>query len=252
MPCNGIRAIMSYNKWSKFYRDAWTLISRILSTICDSERRSAFQIYYWNRHPKFDSLCRSRSHWFRCKTKDFHDGKSCDVNMAKMDSSVLPYPSRFVSLAKGDGCDNVTCVCGHRFTWTQELKKFKDCSAFAAAFPCDTSKLCAEILCGVKHLAANLNPESDWVTTQAMASTWRQYNRTQVDIAIFAAWHQRFPFNADLMVAKIMMKPSLLGVLNVQSFVRDAWYALKRFNVDKAKRQIVLCNASIISSLYPT
>ncbi|KAJ1414131.1 hypothetical protein B484DRAFT_308088, partial [Ochromonadaceae sp. CCMP2298] len=62
----------------------------------------------------------NREHCFRCKVKDFHEGRSCTDITSGMDHSVVSCPTCGITLAKGDGCNTVTCVCGKQFSWTAE------------------------------------------------------------------------------------------------------------------------------------
>jgi hypothetical protein len=100
---------------------SYQVMVHVLQLIANPERRNVLHLRYLNERPRFYTPCCSRLHCFRCKTKDFHEGASCEENTAHLDSSIVPCPNCNISLAKADGCNAVSCVCGAQFSWTSEL-----------------------------------------------------------------------------------------------------------------------------------
>ena len=95
----------------------------------------------------FSKACCNREHCFKCRIKDYHEGKSCMENTESLDHSVVSCPSCGISLTKGDGCNTITCVCGKQFSWTAEKENSERCQQFLAVFPSVTSAYCAVVLC---------------------------------------------------------------------------------------------------------
>jgi hypothetical protein len=106
-------------------RDAWEIVKLVLQCLDDPERRASLQIKHLTQRPRFWTPCCSREHCFRCKTKDFHEGKTCEQNMGGMDATIINCPKCFVALMKGDGCNSVECFCGFKFNWSEELASVK-------------------------------------------------------------------------------------------------------------------------------
>lgn len=101
--------------------EAMQILSNILRLIQNPERRNLLHLRFLNERPRFYTPCCTRLHCFRCKTKDFHDDKTCEENTSTLDSSIIACPSCNIHLAKADGCNSVSCVCGVQFSWSNEL-----------------------------------------------------------------------------------------------------------------------------------
>jgi len=99
-----------------------------LKLIKDAERRHTLQLYHLLRVPRFRSSCCDYEHCFKCRTRGWHEGLTCAENMARIDGpagaqlQMLSCEKCGVYLIKGDGCDTVTCVCGHSFNWSQRFQ----------------------------------------------------------------------------------------------------------------------------------
>jgi hypothetical protein len=59
-------------------QEVWRLMKTILRLISDPERRASLHLRYLKIRPRIWTPCCSREHCFKCRTKDFHDGKTCD------------------------------------------------------------------------------------------------------------------------------------------------------------------------------
>lgn len=142
-----LKEFLPSNFISKPDSDAWAMFSLILQTIQDPERRANLHLRYLRDRPRIRTLCCLKEHCFSCKTKDFHEGKSCLEQISKLDNAIVPCPTCSLSLTKGDGCNTVTCLCGQQFSWVQEKEKNERCQEFLKIYPEDTNLACAKILC---------------------------------------------------------------------------------------------------------
>jgi hypothetical protein len=102
--------------------ESWQMIQNILKLLKNPERRNLLHLRYLRERPKFFTPCCSRVHCWSCRTKDYHDGKSCEENSDAIDGSVVSCPTCGVSLTKADGCNTVSCYCGTQFSWSSELE----------------------------------------------------------------------------------------------------------------------------------
>lgn len=139
-----INAVVFYIKFTSNYfpqlstmddKDAWKIMKNLLALIEDPERRACLQLRHLFLRPRFYTPCCSKEHCFRCRTKDFHNGKTCEENINSLDSSIVPCPSCGVCLTKGDGCNSVTCLCGRKFSWNEERETITRITAFQQEFP---------------------------------------------------------------------------------------------------------------------
>lgn len=126
---------------------AWGIFKQILTIIPNPERVATLQLRYLRSRPRVWSPCCNREHCFRCKIKDFHEGKTCEEYSATLSSDIVLCPSCGVSLVKGDGCNSITCLCGTTFSWSGELETTQRCAKFLESFPDATSLQCAKVLC---------------------------------------------------------------------------------------------------------
>lgn len=127
---------------------AWEIFKNVLSLIEDPERRCNLQLRYYRSRPRVWTRCCNTEHCFKCNTKGYHEGKSCELNMSVLDSSINSCPSCGVAIVKGDGCNSVNCVCGRQFSWSEELVITKNTNLFLQQYPYHTSYACARLLCG--------------------------------------------------------------------------------------------------------
>lgn len=156
--------------------EAWEVFINILRMIRNPERRNSLHLRYLRERPKFYTPCCSRAHCFRCKTKEFHENKSCEENTAELDGNILPCPACGITLAKADGCNTVTCVCGNQFSWATELQTSQQSSNFIRAHPGNTAYDCAHVLCGTKCGVIE------------DARGWQRRNRHAVDEQLLLWW----------------------------------------------------------------
>ena len=83
--------------------EVWNIFKYILALIEDPERRANLHLRHLWIRPRMSTPCCQKEHCFRCRTKDFHNGKTCEENTNNLDSSIVPCPSCGVHLTKGDG-----------------------------------------------------------------------------------------------------------------------------------------------------
>lgn len=162
-------------------QNAWAVFSLILSMITDPERRASLHLRYIRDRPRVWTSCCNREHCFKCKIKDFHNGTTCDQNIAMFDGTIVKCPGCDLSLVKGDGCDSVTCLCGTCFCWSAELEVNK----FLSFFPSNTAYECARVLC---------EDGSGQSPLRLSASAWRRRNDLQCNAALAEWWQRKYPY----------------------------------------------------------
>lgn len=159
---------------------AWELMTKILSLLEDPERRATMQLRHFKGRPNMKTKCCSYSHCWNCKTK-VHKGMTCDQFSEKMDHSIVPCPQCGVSLAKGDGCNSVSCFCGYNFDWSRQKKKVDGAAAFHQAYPDDTDRECMRIL----------TQDQDSSSTQ-LASAWKAMHNIDVNKMLLEWWMRAY------------------------------------------------------------
>jgi len=103
-------------------------VNAVLCRIPDPERRAALLSRVLALHPKAKSNCCAYTHCYRCKTKGFHDGVSCDANQGwdRGAEQVVTCHNCGVWIVKGDGCSSINCVCGANFNWDTRVTQMGD------------------------------------------------------------------------------------------------------------------------------
>lgn len=127
--------------------ESWKIFSAILRLISDPERRANLHLRYLRERPRIRTLCCRKEHCFSCKIKDFHEGKTCIEHLCTLDHSIVNCPACGISIAKGDGCNTIICVCGKQFSWSIEKEITERCHLFLENYSVDTHNKCAEVLC---------------------------------------------------------------------------------------------------------
>ena len=88
------------------------IIPKIASCFPDVERRAAFQISWYYRHPNMpDGSC------FKCNAK--HTGQTCaEFNEEKYKNVDVKFcPRCGVATQKSFACDHIICICGYQYHW---------------------------------------------------------------------------------------------------------------------------------------
>ena len=221
------------------------------------------------------TACCSREHCFKCRIKDFHDGKSCMENTESLDHSVVSCPSCGISLTKGDGCNTITCVCGKQFSWSTEKENTERCQQFLTAFPSNTSAICAAVLCTnytkVRHPrnvyrlkrtmsvvfedlqqdeVANSRPVSSGVIGQAKA--WQLRHRVDVSREmreLFETLHWPSPSQCCATITS-HLNPAYAREEGMRE-AADIWKAENQKQVAKCAAQNAAAIRSLMSTFYP-
>ncbi|RHZ01608.1 hypothetical protein DYB37_009579 [Aphanomyces astaci] len=99
------------------------LLQYISHRVQDVERRASLFLRMMRSHPFITSTCCNARLCFTCKTREHHDGVSCEATMMLNDMGQCPNCQ--ITLVKGDGCDYVYCFCKFGFSWSWGLMCFK-------------------------------------------------------------------------------------------------------------------------------
>ena len=86
--------------------EAFEVIRSVLRCIANPERRANLQLRHYRARPQVWTQCCNKEHCYRCQTKGFHHGRSCEEHLASLgghiyDSSTVSCPGCGLSLAKG-------------------------------------------------------------------------------------------------------------------------------------------------------
>jgi hypothetical protein len=158
------------------------IMDAVLSLIDNPERRANLQLRYIRSFPKVVTPCCKREQCFRCKTKEFHSGKTCEENVSQLDNSILLCMQCNVHLVKGDGCDNMWCICGRNFSWSTEITTQQRSIQFSTKFPYNTELQCANVLCGTVEGERNL------------AEAWGRLHAVDLNRGYLQWWYNQHPF----------------------------------------------------------
>ena len=265
-------------------QEAWTSFSSVLRLIRDPERRANLHLRHLRERPRIYTPCCHREHCFRCKTRDYHEGKSCEENSTNLDHSLITCPSCAIFIAKGDGCNTVTCVCGKQFSWSAEKENMQRATDFLQRYPENTSYMCAVVLCdepieqaleasshapipaltAALPLAPDLEndihvttpppppppptpPPSRPVSVVLLAKSWQSRNTLLVNNALLRLWTTRYP-------ACPAQACVILGDAIVSEGLRQAstlFKAKHTKDVDKCKMESDRSVRSIFGTMFP-
>lgn len=217
-------------------KDAWTIIKYILQIIEDPERQASLHLRHLKLRPRIWTPCCNKEHCFRCRTKDFHTGKSCEQNTKSLDSTIVPCPACGLYLTKGDGCNSVTCVCGKKFSWSEEKETNERTNAFYISFPDDTSKSCAEVLC--QTIEGN----------EVHALAWRSRHQVAVNQSILKHWRSQHPYCPHQAISLLDTTKLSAG----KAIAVEVWEAKYSNEVLNCRRANEKSRESLFLSLYPT
>jgi len=217
---------------------AWEVFVNILKMIPDPERRANLHLRYLRDRPRIKTLCCNREHCFRCKVKEYHEGKTCMESSTELDHSVVNCPTCGIALAKGDGCNTITCVCGKQFSWTAEKENTDRCLQFLQSYPENTSVLCARILCTEMSTQGS-------VIQQAQA--WQIRNRREVTSCMLQWFRTKYwPCPSQSCVT--------LHLEAVPDGVRqcvEIWKAHRPLEVVKCAEQKRIASQAMFVTMYP-
>jgi hypothetical protein len=217
---------------------SWEIFSNILKIVADPERRANLHLRYLRDRPRIKTLCCSREHCFRCKVKDFHEGKSCMESSTELDHSVVNCPTCGIALAKGDGCNTITCVCGKQFSWSAEKENTDRCLQFLQSYPESTSSRCAHILCTEMSATG---------TVAQQAQAWQIRNRQEVTRCL-QEWFRTKYWPCPSQSCVILQLDKLPG--GIRQAV-DIWKAHKPREVAKCAEQKRIATQTMFLTMYP-
>lgn len=221
--------------------DAWEIFMPLLKSIEEPERRCNLHLRYLRDRPRMKTLCCNREHCFRCKIKDFHEGRSCLEYSSNLDNTIVTCPSCGISLARGDGCNTITCVCGRQFSWSQEKENTERSFAFREAYPDDTTSSCANILC------TQANPASASSDLILRAKAWQIRNRMEVNRALRSWFQKKYSPFPSQMCSKLIPERQMDGVKEAM----DLWKTEYGNEVARCKSQNDVAIASLFTTMYP-
>lgn len=95
------------------------IMEPLLDLVPDMERRASLHLRYVVTYPTVNSLCCHRKHCFNCKVQGDHPGRKCADVLSGLSNDIRYCPKCHSAIVKGDGCDSITCVCGHNFSFSE-------------------------------------------------------------------------------------------------------------------------------------
>jgi hypothetical protein len=190
----------------------------------------------------------------------FHKGVTCEQFCERMSTQSVHQmlvfcPSCGVPLTKGDGCNYVTCVCGHTFEWRETYAKQENARSFVEKYGDNPSKHYARLLCEGR-------PNGD---DRLAMEAWADLHRTEANDALMNWWKARYPYCPTHAAHHLLVREpkwsrrQSLGALNgpgvmTHGMVRAAqlWLradAITRRAIDAMERR---SNAAALKLLCPT
>ena len=217
---------------------AWECFKSILLLIIDPERQCGLHLRYLRSRPRIWTPCCNKEHCFRCRTKEFHNGRSCADNTALLDSSIIECPSCRISLVKGDGCNTVTCVCGQLFSWAAEYDNTERSRRFLSDFPMETNSACVEVLCG------------DISGQELDAKAWRIRNKLDVDYRLMQWWKVKYT-PCPSQVCAIFNQGSRTAISDGENEARILWELSHTSETEHCRMKNIIAKKSLFLTLYP-
>lgn len=221
------------------HNEAWGAFKITLKLIKEPERRANLQLRYLRERPFIVTSCCQRRHCFRCKSKEWHEGRPCDEINAIEFCHMQPCPQCGVMLTRGDGCDAVSCLCKHIFSWNRELHCFQQLSLFKEKFPHDTHTACAEVLCETQ------------LGDKAQASAWRTRHFPETNFSLLKWARNKFGSCAAQWCAtsgdayrEKSKQPAIFRDVQI------LYTALHTAEVLECSRQNTIARSSILKSLF--
>eukprot|EP01038_Epipyxis_sp_PR26KG_P008959 gene8959-12080_t len=215
---------------------AWEIFQHVLKIMDEPERRANLHLRYLRDHPRIHTKCCKKLHCFRCKTKDFHEGKSCVDNASALDHTVVPCPNCDMSLAKGDGCDSVTCVCGKQFTWSTQKTLATNCAKFAEIFTGNLTQNCVLVLCSPTFAAEH----------STLAKAFQTRHRADVNKEMLK-WFKSEYYECPSKIAFSLPFSSLKAGVKEAA---DLWIVGHKSEVEHYQKQSKTASNSVFLSLY--
>jgi hypothetical protein len=219
-------------------KDSWDIFKVILSMVSNPERRGNLHLRYLRARPRAYLTCCNREQCYRCKTRDTHDGKTCDEMESLHDNGFVRCSRCFVYLVKGDGCDSVTCVCGNQFSWSTEREKFESAREFQEYFPVDTAAMYAQVVC---------ETDGGRLCPLLTAESWAMEHELEAMRALTGWWVKKYaPYQSQCTLLKALIPPTA-GAAKACSY----WEQTHGSEVQRCQRERKLAINSLISTFFP-
>jgi hypothetical protein len=218
----------------------WGIMKCVISLVVNPERRANLHLRYLKHHPFVSTNCCSRAQCFECRTVDTHPGKTCQqIAHSRTTSEMIKCPTCSIQIVKGDGCDSVTCVCGSKFTFTVELRKFNQSNLFEESYPHDTAYHCVFMLCGESSLASI-----------PLAKSWYDIHQTECQRSFLQYWGQKYPFcpTQSALITVFKSSPST----EYLEKAKHMWIQFHEQEYQKMKSNQMNARLSLWESLYPS
>lgn len=242
--------IPKFTFWSN--KESWLNFQNILQLVQNPESKSTslynfsitlfllgratLHLRFIQDVPRIWTTCCNREHCFRCKTKDFHAGKTCLENMSSLDDNILACPNCSVSLMKGDGCNSVTCICGKQFAWSAERDINDRALEFSSLYPENTAQNCVNILCRLQsgHLE--------------QARAWKIRNSVTTNKLLMNMWKED---NSPYPTQAVLIK-STESLTEGYRMAAELWSAANQIELQKLRESNIKAKAALFLSMYPT
>lgn len=215
-------------------RECWSFFKNIVALISSPERRANLHLRYLRDRPRIWTSCCDRDHCFRCKTKDYHSGKSCEENTDLFDSSIVQCPSCNIFLTKGDGCNSVTCVCGKQFSWSIEKEISERSLSFSRCYPIDTGRISSLIL------MRKIDGDQD------LARSWRVRNISASNLSFLKLWKEEYPICPSQCCSIFQNKKTTEG----RRIAIDVWSSVHAAEVNFCTAQNKIANELIFNAIF--
>jgi hypothetical protein len=221
-------------------RAAHELMSDILKVVRNPERRASLQLRHLKFRPRVWTPCCENEQCFRCRTRDFHTGRTCEEIADSLAGDIVRCGVCGVHVVKGDGCDSITCVCGNNFSFNTELAKVNAAIRFQEAYPENTARICVWVQCGSAH--GNL----------ANAAAWEQCHKEECMVHYADWWlstHARYPSQQALQMSAMRDRVPVGGST---SRALQMWIAMHSEEVEKCRLQQEIAVTEIASCCCTT
>lgn len=219
-------------------KDSWEIFKIILSLVPNPERRANLHLRYLRARPRAYLTCCKQEQCYRCKTRDTHEGKTCDEIESLHDNGFVRCSRCFVYLVKGDGCDSVTCVCGNQFSWSTEREKFESSRGFQEYFPVDTEAMYARVVC---------ESNGERLCPLLAAESWALEHERDARHALISWWSKTYaPYQSQCTLLKDLI-PQTKGAAKACLY----WQQTHDPEVQKCKREKNLATNSLINTYFP-
>mmetsp|Transcript_124092 Transcript_124092/g.397113 ORF Transcript_124092/g.397113 Transcript_124092/m.397113 type:complete len:1364 (+) Transcript_124092:73-4164(+) len=99
-------------------------LMELIALVTDIERRVTLHLAVLRRYPKIRTKCCGQKMCYKCKVKGWHPKVSCEDRQRRfltIDAvGIQPCPMCGVPTQKTEGCNEVRCVCGHTWSWSEK------------------------------------------------------------------------------------------------------------------------------------